>query len=67
MELKLETKGGVIRARANESDDYPSIDLFVNDRLYCLLEFITEDGEFFVRVYNDESDDPVFNQKVCTM
>ena len=67
MEMIVKTKAGVIEAKAYPGGDYPSIDLSVNGILFCLLECIEEDGEFFVRVYNNESEDPVFNQKVCTM
>ena len=67
MELTLNTEGGLIKAIAQESDNYPSIDLFVNDTLYAILEYITEECQFVVRVHNDDQDDPVFNQKICTM
>jgi len=66
MELTLETEGGLIKAKVNECDLYPSIDLFINDQLYCILEYMVEDRQFAVRVYSDD-EDPVFNQKICTM
>jgi len=67
MELTLNTEGGLIKAKAIESDDYPCIELLVNDNLYGLLEYVVEDRQFVIRVYNDDQDDPVFNQKICTM
>jgi hypothetical protein len=67
MELTLKTEGGLIKAVAVECEYYPAIELFVNDKLYGLLEYKVEYRQFVIRVYNDDQEDPVFNQKICTI
>jgi hypothetical protein len=67
MVLTLNTEGGLIKAVAMDCELYPAIELFVNDNLYGLLEYVVEDHQFVIRVYNDDQDDPVFNQKICTI
>ena len=62
--LILDTKKGQIRAEINECDDYPSINIYINDVLYCITEYVEANGFFQLLTYNQTSDEVVFRETI---